>query len=85
MLYADNPLILPDTMRRLLERRAAGDAGWRCWRSARPIPDAMAGSFLAMAMSQRIVEWIDADDAERARPCAMLACCAGRRPTWRAG
>ncbi len=27
VLYADNPLIQPDTLRRLLERRAAGDAG----------------------------------------------------------
>ena len=27
VLYADNPLIRPETMRRLLERRHAGDAG----------------------------------------------------------
>ena len=27
VLYADNPLIQPETMRRLLDRRRAGDAG----------------------------------------------------------
>ena len=27
MLYADNPLIRPETLHRLLERRRAGDAG----------------------------------------------------------
>ena len=27
MLYADNPLIRPETLRRLLDRRRAGDAG----------------------------------------------------------
>src|ERR1700733_887969 len=28
ILYADNPLIRPETMRRLLERRRAGASGW---------------------------------------------------------
>ena len=71
VLYADNPLIEPQTLRRLLDRRRAGDAqlALLAMRPADPgrygrvigrdLPD---GSFYV----DRIVEWADADPAERA-------------------
>ena len=42
VLYADNPLIRPDTLRRLLERRAAGDAALALLAFRPPIPAATA-------------------------------------------
>ena len=43
VLYADNPLIRPDTLRRLLQRARAMTRAWHCSRSVPPIPGAMAG------------------------------------------
>ncbi len=43
ILYADNPLIRPATLSRLLERHSPGMRAWPCWRSARPIQAVMAG------------------------------------------
>ncbi len=71
VLYADNPLIRPETMRRLLDRRRAGDAGLALLamrpavpgRYGRVIgPDASGGD----GYVERIVEWADATDSERA-------------------
>jgi bifunctional UDP-N-acetylglucosamine pyrophosphorylase/glucosamine-1-phosphate N-acetyltransferase len=65
VLYADNPLILPDTMRHLLERRAAGDAALALL-AFRPTDPGRYGRVLSRdGYVERIVEWIDADDAER--------------------
>ena len=71
VLYADNPLIQPETMRRLLDRRRAGNAGLAllAMRPADPGrygrvigPDAAGGNNDV----ERIVEWADANDDERA-------------------
>ncbi len=42
VLYADNPLIRPDTLRRLLAARARGGR-WCCSPCGRPTPGGMAG------------------------------------------
>jgi len=66
VLYADNPLIQPDTLRRLLERRAAGDAGLALLAFRPDDPSRYGRVMVADGYVQRVVEWIDADDQERA-------------------
>ena len=64
VLYADNPLIRPDTLRRLLgARRGAGLA----LLAMRPADPGRYGRVIADgATVERIVEWADATPAERA-------------------
>jgi bifunctional UDP-N-acetylglucosamine pyrophosphorylase/glucosamine-1-phosphate N-acetyltransferase len=66
VLYADNPLIQPDTLRHLLERRAAGDAGLALLAFRPDDPSRYGRVMLADGYVRRVVEWIDADDKERA-------------------
>lgn len=71
ILYADNPLIEPATLRRLLDRRRAGDAALALLAMRPPEPGRYGrvigpdspdgGGFV-----ERIVEWADASEAERA-------------------
>ena len=67
---------------------AAGAAtAWRCWRSGRPIP-ARYGRVITGpdGMVERIVEYADATEAERAVDlCNAGVLCAPARPRWRAG
>ena len=66
VLYADNPLIRPETLRRLLERRAAGDAGLALL-AFRPGDAGRYGRVITRdGYVERIVEWIDAAEVERA-------------------
>jgi bifunctional UDP-N-acetylglucosamine pyrophosphorylase/glucosamine-1-phosphate N-acetyltransferase len=66
VLYADNPLITPDTLRRLLARRTAGDAGLALL-AMRPADPARYGRVIgADGFVERIVEYKDATEAERA-------------------
>ena len=66
VLYADNPLIEPATMRRLLHRRAAGDAALALL-AMRPADPARYGRVLTEdGRVTRIVEWAEASPAERA-------------------
>ena len=66
VLYADNPLIRPDTLGRLLGRRRAGDAGLALL-AFRPTDPGRYGRVIAEdGMVSRIVEWADATPAERA-------------------
>jgi len=65
VLYADNPLISPATLRRLLDRRAEGDAGLALL-AMRPADPARYGRVLMEGgYVTRIVEWADASEAER--------------------
>jgi bifunctional UDP-N-acetylglucosamine pyrophosphorylase/glucosamine-1-phosphate N-acetyltransferase len=65
ILYADNPLIRPETMRRLLERRRAGDAGLALL-AFRPADPARYGRVIARdGHVERIVEWADATESEQ--------------------
>jgi bifunctional UDP-N-acetylglucosamine pyrophosphorylase/glucosamine-1-phosphate N-acetyltransferase len=66
VLYADNPLIQPDTLRRLLERRAAGDAALALLAFRPNDPSRYGRVMLGDGYVQRVVEWVDADDKERA-------------------
>ncbi len=64
VLYADNPLIRPETLRRLLERRSKAGMALLAMRPAEP---GRYGRVIARAGDvQRIVEWADASEAERA-------------------
>ncbi len=71
VLYADNPLIQPQTMQRLLDRRRAGDAQLALL-AMRPADPGRYGRVIGPDLSggdsyvERIVEWADADAAERA-------------------
>ena len=66
VLYADNPLIRPATLRRLLDRRSAGDAALALL-AFRPSDPARYGRVIARdGYVERIVEWADADEPERA-------------------
>jgi bifunctional UDP-N-acetylglucosamine pyrophosphorylase/glucosamine-1-phosphate N-acetyltransferase len=66
VLYADNPLIKPATLRHLLERRSAGDAVLALL-AFRPADPARYGRVMTRdGYVERIVEWADADEAERA-------------------
>jgi bifunctional UDP-N-acetylglucosamine pyrophosphorylase/glucosamine-1-phosphate N-acetyltransferase len=66
VLYADNPLISPVTLRRLLDRRMQGDAGLALL-AMRPADPARYGRVLtAYGYVMRIVEYADASESERA-------------------
>jgi bifunctional UDP-N-acetylglucosamine pyrophosphorylase/glucosamine-1-phosphate N-acetyltransferase len=66
VLYADNPLIRPETLRHLVERRAAGDATLALL-AFRPVDHGRYGRVLMCdGYVERVVEWIDAAAAERA-------------------
>lgn len=66
VLYADNPLIAPSTLRRLLDRRAQGDVGLALL-AMRPADPARYGRVLTEdTFVTRIVEYADASEAERA-------------------
>jgi bifunctional UDP-N-acetylglucosamine pyrophosphorylase/glucosamine-1-phosphate N-acetyltransferase len=77
VLYADNPLISPATLRRLLARRAEGDAGLALL-AMRPADPLKYGRVLTQGGYVRsIVEWADATEAERAEPlCNAGVLCA---------
>jgi bifunctional UDP-N-acetylglucosamine pyrophosphorylase/glucosamine-1-phosphate N-acetyltransferase len=77
VLYADNPLIRPQTLRRLLERRAAGDAALALLAFC-PADAARYGRVLLRdGYVERIVEWVDADEQQRAAPlCNAGVLCA---------
>ncbi len=66
ILYADNPLIRPDTLTRLLTRRARGDVGLALL-AFRPAAPAQYGRVLTRdGFVEQIVEWSDANDVVRA-------------------
>ena len=66
VLYADNPLIRPETLRRLLERRRAGDADLALLAFRTPDPARYGRVIARDGVVSRIVEWADATPAERA-------------------
>ena len=66
VLFADNPLIRAETLRRLLDRRAEERAGLALM-AMRPSDPARYGRLVtADGAVARIVEWADATEAERA-------------------
>jgi bifunctional UDP-N-acetylglucosamine pyrophosphorylase/glucosamine-1-phosphate N-acetyltransferase len=78
VLYADNPLIRPGTLARLLERRGAGDAGLALL-AFRPADPARYGRVIIHdGHVERIVEWADATETERTiELCNAGVLCAG--------
>ncbi len=76
VLYADNPLIRPDTLRRLLAARARADLVLLAMRPADP---GRYGRVIVQdGLVQRVVEHADATDAERAEGlCNAGVLCAG--------
>jgi bifunctional UDP-N-acetylglucosamine pyrophosphorylase/glucosamine-1-phosphate N-acetyltransferase len=85
VLYADNPLITPATLRRLRQRRAAGDVGLALL-AMRPADPARYGRVIAQhGFVDRIVEWADATPEERAGTlcnAGVLCAEAGRMRAW---
>ncbi|MCX7380943.1 MAG: bifunctional UDP-N-acetylglucosamine diphosphorylase/glucosamine-1-phosphate N-acetyltransferase GlmU [Alphaproteobacteria bacterium] len=85
VLYADNPLITPATLRRLLDRRAQGDIGLALL-AMRPTDPAKYGRVIgAGGFVERIVEYKDATEAERAVGlcnAGVLCADAGRMLAW---
>jgi bifunctional UDP-N-acetylglucosamine pyrophosphorylase/glucosamine-1-phosphate N-acetyltransferase len=80
VLYADNPLIEPDTLRRLLARRRQGDVGLALL-AMRPADPGRYGRVIgADGLVERIVEWIDASEAERAQPLCNAGVLCARGP-----
>ena len=77
VLYADNPLIRSETLSRLLDRRRAGDAGL-CLLAMRPPEPGQYGRVIERdGAVDRVVEWSDAVEAERAsRLCNAGVLCA---------
>ncbi len=77
VLYADNALIRPATLRRLVARRAAGDVGLVLL-AMRPADPAQYGRVVGRPDHvERIVEWADASPEERAGGlCNAGALCA---------
>ncbi len=66
VLYADNPLIRPETLGCLLDRRRVGDAGL-CLLAMRPPEPGQYGRVIERdGAVDRVVEWSDASEAERA-------------------
>ncbi len=66
VLYADSPLIRPETLRAMLDRRAQGDAGLGLL-AFRPADPARYGRVVTdNGYVERIVEWADACASERA-------------------
>jgi bifunctional UDP-N-acetylglucosamine pyrophosphorylase / glucosamine-1-phosphate N-acetyltransferase len=78
VLYADNPLIRPETLRGLLSRAQAGDAGLALL-AFRPEDPGRYGRVIAHeGQVEHIVEWADASEAERSiRLCNAGVLCAG--------
>lgn len=70
VLYADNPLVRPETLRRLLEARQKAERGVDLAMLAmRPVEAGRYGRVITKAgLVQRIVEWADATEAERNVP-----------------
>ena len=66
VLYADNPLIRPGTLRRLVAGRGADGAGLALLAMRPGDPGRYGRVVVADGLVQRIVEWADADAAERA-------------------
>ncbi|MBV9735043.1 MAG: bifunctional UDP-N-acetylglucosamine diphosphorylase/glucosamine-1-phosphate N-acetyltransferase GlmU [Acidisphaera sp.] len=66
VLYGDNPLIAPDTLRRLLSRRRAAQAGLALLAMRPPDPGRYGRVIVEQDRVRRIVEWADATEAERA-------------------
>jgi len=66
VLYADNPLIRPETLRQLVERRRAGDVGLSLLAMRPPDPAQYGRVIERGGCVERVVEWADATEAERA-------------------
>jgi bifunctional UDP-N-acetylglucosamine pyrophosphorylase/glucosamine-1-phosphate N-acetyltransferase len=85
ILFADNPLITPETLRRLLDAREATGAGLALM-AMRPADPGRYGRLVTQdGAVTRIVEWADATPEERAIPlCNAGALCgpAGRVLAW---
>jgi bifunctional UDP-N-acetylglucosamine pyrophosphorylase/glucosamine-1-phosphate N-acetyltransferase len=85
ILYADNPLILPATLSRLLARRAEGDAGLALLAMRPPDPGRYGRVIGRDGLVERIVEWADATEAERAEGlcnAGVLAASAADMARW---
>jgi bifunctional UDP-N-acetylglucosamine pyrophosphorylase/glucosamine-1-phosphate N-acetyltransferase len=85
VLYADNPLISPPTLQRLLHRVREGDAALALLAMRPPEPGRYGRVIGAEGFVERIVEYADATPGERAEPlcnAGVLCAPAGRMRAW---
>jgi bifunctional UDP-N-acetylglucosamine pyrophosphorylase/glucosamine-1-phosphate N-acetyltransferase len=85
VLYADNPLIRPETLRRLLDRGRAGDAGLSLLAMRPPDPAQYGRVIERCGYVERVVEWAGASEAERAETlcnAGVLCAAAGDMARW---
>jgi bifunctional UDP-N-acetylglucosamine pyrophosphorylase/glucosamine-1-phosphate N-acetyltransferase len=68
VLYADNPLIQPATLRAMLDRRREAGADLALLAMRPPDPGRYGRVIVRNGTVERIVEWKDATPAERAEP-----------------
>jgi bifunctional UDP-N-acetylglucosamine pyrophosphorylase/glucosamine-1-phosphate N-acetyltransferase len=84
ILYADNPLITPETLKHLVQERHRRDAGLALVAMRPPQPGAYGRVILRGGLVERIVEAADATDAERAETlCNAGVMCASGSDTAR--
>ncbi|MBV9756935.1 MAG: bifunctional UDP-N-acetylglucosamine diphosphorylase/glucosamine-1-phosphate N-acetyltransferase GlmU [Alphaproteobacteria bacterium] len=77
VLYADNPLVRPQTLRRLLDRLQSGDVGLTLLAMRPPDPGRYGRVIRSGDYVRRVVEWADADADERGETlCNAGAFCA---------
>ena len=67
VLFADNPLITPETLRHLLDQRREAGAGLALMAMRPEDPGRYGRLITENGAVTRIVEWADASEAERAR------------------
>jgi bifunctional UDP-N-acetylglucosamine pyrophosphorylase/glucosamine-1-phosphate N-acetyltransferase len=83
VLYADNPLIQPETLSRLLDRRRAGDAALALLAFRLADPGRYGRVIVRDGYVDRIVEWLDAGEAERAETLCNAGVLCGAAPDMR--
>jgi bifunctional UDP-N-acetylglucosamine pyrophosphorylase/glucosamine-1-phosphate N-acetyltransferase len=85
VLYADNPLVTPETLRALRDRRGRGDVGLALLAMRPPDPGRYGRVIGADGLVERVVEWADATAAERAEGlcnAGVLCGSAARMAAW---
>ena len=85
VLYADNPLVRPATLRKLLDRLRSSDVGLALL-AMRPADPGRYGRVIGeRGYVRRIVEWADASEEEREETLCNAGALCATAPTWRVG
>ncbi|MSO91144.1 MAG: bifunctional UDP-N-acetylglucosamine diphosphorylase/glucosamine-1-phosphate N-acetyltransferase GlmU [Acetobacteraceae bacterium] len=80
VLYADNPLVRPETLRALLTRHRAGDAGLVLLAMRPPNPGRYGRVIARNGVVEKIVEYADASEDERSADLCNAGVLCGAAP-----